>query len=143
MGVSTDKILGYRVNVMEEFKSLCKGLSEEQQDNLMCDIELLPNGQRLVEAGGVAQYGDGTPQKGNIVLLDDGMCASYCWLIYVEHYDYCSADETEENKPLNNLLGQMKIPNEIYCAIRDYYELLFQKPFGNKEILLQELKHCH
>lgn len=139
MGVYTDKIVGYMVDVTEEYNQI---RDDSIWDNYIDDSNEKELQKELIEAGFKCYYSNQKPTKDNIMLIYDGMSGKYAKLIYIKSIEYYSNDESDANDIINEALKTVPVPNEIKDRLEMVYSTIFN---SNKkiEVYLQEFIHWH
>ena len=145
MGMYCDKIIGYRMEVLDDYLELWEKTSHEDTvwQKYISDeaYEKLPQELKDIGFRPYYTYPD-YPNKDNIMLLYDGVMGKYAWLVYILDIDYESNDESDENQELNEMLKQIIVPPIIEEKMKKCYELIFKKECKN-QIFFQNISHWH
>lgn len=76
-------------------------------------------------------------KEGNILIVADGMCGEYTYLMYVLAHDYVesSDDPCKSDEKVNELLAKLEPPVEILEKLGKVHELLLGAPLKEPRYL--------
>ena len=151
MGIYCDRIIGYRMEVTEEYLKANDLLSQKHNDDegyLLWETyvgdEHADIYNHLLDAQGfVPYYRRQKPTTDNIMLLVDMLGGEYAWLVYINEVDYRSYNEEDENETINKALELTPVPEHVQEKMRECYKILFDKEECNNEIKFQQISHWH
>lgn len=114
MGIRCDKIVGYSLDIMEEWESL----KDAKKDKL---LEM--NNSEL----GYVGYYSKDNMKDKVTIIYDGLDGNYCKLIYVMEINTNGYDEdcVKVNKCINSLLETATVSFSVKQKIKQVYKELF------------------
>ncbi|MBO5389412.1 MAG: hypothetical protein J6A59_15015 [Lachnospiraceae bacterium] len=134
MGVYCDKVIGYSLDITEEWDKL----SEDVKDKWLEE-----NNSKL---NYISYYDRNESLKDYVTVIYDGMNGDYCKIVYVI---CCSKNAEEENDDelvdcINSLLKESPVPFSVKQDIRNVYkELLGRDLSRTSDIKPNYIVHWH
>ena len=133
MGSYCDKIVGYMIDVTEEFKRL----DSESREKLLDTCLIFKNKFGEVEYKGY--HTDDTPSNGDLTLIYDGMSGTYAKLVIIKEIIYDSDFEEHDDEIvvcINKELSKI----EIKDSIKDKFEIAYESIFGAPNNMIDKIK---
>lgn len=143
MGVYVDKIVGYAVDVKEEWDKLL----ENDEDDLIRD-----RWDGFIDEGDNSQFKypelfklyTELKKPVAITLVNDGMNGDYTKLVYVIGFARDSVEnERELLDPLNKELAQVKVDDSILTALKTVYLEIFNCELDTNRVHLELFNYFH
>lgn len=122
MSVYCDKILGYMIDITEEFNSL----SSDLQDKWISYNEEIE--EQYKKLNFIPYYSDITPSSGEMIIINDGMSGNYTKLVLIIDYIYKSESEEHDEDLVNSInreLAKLKINKAIKEKFEEAYNIIF------------------
>ena len=133
MGVRCDKIVGFSLDITEEWN----GLSETKREKIL-DIEL-PD----FEYVGFSLRAD---IKNKLTIIYDGMNGDYCKLVYVlrDNRDECDDELPEILEAINEVMKESPVSFSVTRKIKQLYRELFGYELNkSSRIRAEYINHFH
>lgn len=132
MGVSVDRVLGWMLEITDKnVKNTLDGVLYEERFE-----------DKLVNTKYKNDYGKA--QKGDIIILDDGMSGEYTYVVWVVCIDNDCDDYYESDffDNLNIMLEKLRVTEDIKSDIKEFMGVLGYN-YLESEIQLKAIRHYH
>lgn len=112
MGVSVDRILGFKCNIQDINKDILEKVIDGELENL-----------------GIYSSYSKDIEPGQVVVFDDGLSGEYTYLVYIKFFeddcdDYSGSTERDVYDEVNDYLREIKVPKDIRNTLREKVEKL-------------------
>lgn len=112
MGVSVDRILGFKCNIQDINKDILEKVIDGELENL-----------------GIYSSYSKDIEPGQVVVFDDGLSGEYTYLVYIKFFeddcdDYSGSTERDVYDEVNDYLREIKVPKDIRDTLREKVEKL-------------------
>lgn len=112
MGVSVDRILGFKCNIQDINKDILEKVIDGELENL-----------------GIYSSYSKDIEPGQVVVFDDGLSGEYTYLVYIKFFeddcdDYSGSTERDIYDEVNDYLREIKVPKDIRDTLREKVEKL-------------------
>ena len=131
MGVSVDRILGFKCNIQDINKDIFEKVIDGELENL-----------------GIYSSYSKDIELGQVVVFDDGLSGEYTYLVYIKFFeddcdDYSGSTERDVYDEVNDYLREIKVPKDIRDTLREKVEILGLNKCvaDNAELIL--FRHFH
>lgn len=131
MGVSVDRILGFKCNIQDINKDILEKVIDGELENL-----------------GIYSSYSKDIEPGQVVVFDDGLSGEYTYLVYIKFFeddcdDYSGSTERDVYDEVNDYLREIKVPKDIRDTLREKVEILGLDKYiaDNAELIL--FRHFH
>ena len=134
MGVYCDKVIGYSLDITEEWNKL----SEDVKDKWLEE-----NNSKL---NYISYYDRNESLKDYVTVIYDGMNGDYCKIVYVICYSKNAEEENDDELVdcINSLLKESPVPFSVKQDIRNVYkELLGRDLSRTSDIKPNYIVHWH